>query len=200
MPKGALGHVAKPASEQAVAERWNTECTLQEQIPKVYRNCCANTDNNGTEDDVCLNAHDQSCPLAAKADASMARARARARPPRPPIATAMLLHVRRSGWRYRPRMARTKPAASMIRTTTSPNAAMPSNVTVTETALRLPAMAPSSTRAKHASTPRKPLRISLVEVSIVATGGGWASPPHYLYVVSLPNELRLEGAPAELTR
>src|SRR6266566_1383415 len=163
MPKGALGHVAKPASEQAVAERWNTECTLQEQIPKVYRNCCANTDNNGTEDDVCLNAHDQSCPLAAKADASMARARAR--PPRPPIATAMLLHVRRSGWRYRPRMARTKPAASMIRTTTSPNAAMPSKVTVTETAPRLPAMAPISTRAKHASTPRKPLRISLVEVS-----------------------------------
>src|SRR2546425_1479295 len=107
----------------------------------------------------------------------------------------MLLHVRRSGWRYRPRMARTKPAASMIRTTTSPNAAMPSNVTVTETAPRLPAMAPISTRAKHASTPRKPLRISLVdEVSMVATAGGWASPPHYLYVVSLPNGLRLEEA------
>src|SRR5881409_162774 len=136
----------------------------------------ANTDNNGTEDDVCLNAHDQSCPLAAKADASIARARAR--PPRPPIARAMLLHVRRSACRYSPRMARTKPAASMIRTTTSPNAAMPSKVTVTETAPRLPAMAPISTRAKHASTPRKPLRISLVEVSRVATGGGWASPPH----------------------
>src|SRR5438034_9645920 len=92
-------------------------------------------------------------------------ARARARPPSPPIARAMLLHVRRSGWRYRPRMAWTKPAASMIRTTTSPNAAMPSNVPVTETAPRLPAMAPIRTRAKHASTPRKPLRISLVEVS-----------------------------------
>ena len=58
MPKSAPRHVAKPASEQTVVERWNAERTLQEQIPKVHDQICANTNGNCTKDVVCFNAQD----------------------------------------------------------------------------------------------------------------------------------------------
>jgi len=50
MPKSAPRHMAKPASQQTVVERWNAERTLEEQIPKVHDQSCANTNGNGTKD------------------------------------------------------------------------------------------------------------------------------------------------------
>src|SRR5436309_9602199 len=58
MPDSPPRHVAQPTSEQTVAERWNAERTLQEKIPKVHYQSCANTNNNCTRDVGCFNAHE----------------------------------------------------------------------------------------------------------------------------------------------
>src|SRR5205814_5985647 len=57
MPKRALQQVTNPASEQTVTERWKAERMLQEQIPKIYRQSCTNTDSNRTKNIACFNAH-----------------------------------------------------------------------------------------------------------------------------------------------
>src|SRR6266545_6715703 len=50
-------NVAKPASEQAVVERWDAEPTLQEQVPKVHDQSCADASGDCTEDVACFHLH-----------------------------------------------------------------------------------------------------------------------------------------------
>jgi len=57
MPKRARGHVPDPAPEQAVVERRNVECPLQEQIPQVSQKRGANADDERSKNVPCVNAH-----------------------------------------------------------------------------------------------------------------------------------------------
>lgn len=57
MPESTRRHVAKPAPEQAVAQRRDAEHTLQEKMPEVQDERRANTDDHRPDDVVCFNAH-----------------------------------------------------------------------------------------------------------------------------------------------
>src|SRR3989442_1450217 len=50
MPERAPRHVAQPAAKQTVVERWNAECALQEQIPKVHEQRCTKANGHCTRD------------------------------------------------------------------------------------------------------------------------------------------------------
>src|SRR5215210_4245699 len=57
MPERAGRHMAKPASEQTVVERWNSERALQKQIPQIHQQSRANTNPDSSKGIVGVNDH-----------------------------------------------------------------------------------------------------------------------------------------------